>query len=155
MFGLIAGIVAGGAFVGFNIWEKMKFTKMNNLLKEQYKFVQMIDSSKNAVLFNALMAGIAVALGVINVDDLTNIGISIALISAFFGNILAAKTHRQVLFFEKGFSLDGVYTRFKSIQSITPIKKGKQYKVLLLNQNSVVLDKAAVAVLEELRKKKG
>jgi hypothetical protein len=155
MFGLIVGVVAGVAFIGFNIWEKMKFTKMNNLLKEQYKFVQMVDSSKNAVLFNALMGGVAVALGVVNVDDLTNIGISFALISAFIGNILAARTHRSVLFFEKGFSLDGVYTRFKSIQSITPIKKGKQHKILLLNQNSVVLDKAATAVLEELRKKKG
>lgn len=155
MIGLILGVVAGVAFIAFNIWEKMKFNKMNDLLKEQYKFVQLVDSSKNAVLFNALMAGLAVGLGVINVDDLTNIGITFALISAFIGNILAAKTHRQVLFFEKGFSLDGVYTRFKSIQSITPIKKGKQHKILLLNQNSVVFDKAATAVLEELRKKKG
>jgi hypothetical protein len=155
MIGLILGVVAGLAFIAFNIFEKFKFAKKVEALKEQYKFVQRVDSSKNAVLFNALMAGVAVALGVINVEDLTNIGISFALISAFIGNILAAQTHRQVFFFEKGFALDGVYNRFKSIQSITPIKKGKQHKVLLLNQNSIVLDKAAIEVLEELRKKKG
>ena len=155
MIGLVLGITAGAAFVGYNIYEKLKFDRLNNLLKEQYKFVQKVDSSKNAVLFNAVMAGIAVALGVVNVNDLTSIGISVALISSFFGNVLAARTHRQVLFFEKGFSLDGVYTRFKSIQSITPIKKGKQFKILLVNQTSIVLDKQAVEVLDSLRVKKG
>ena len=155
MFGLIAGSVAGIAFVVFNVYEKMKYTKMNDSLKEQYKFIQRVDSSKNAILLNAVMAGLSVALGLLNVDDLNNVGITIALICAFIGNILAAQTHRQVLFFEKGFSLDGVYTRFKSIQSITPIKKGKKSKVLLLNQTSIVLDQAALTVLEDLRKKKG
>lgn len=155
MVGLIVGVVAGIAFVGFNIYEKLKYTRLNNALKEQYKFVQKVDSSKNAVYFNAIMAGIAIALGVVNIEDLTNIGISFALISAFVGNVLAAQTHRQVLFFERGFSLDGIYTRFKSIQSVTPIKKGKQSKVLLVNQTSVVLDKQAVEVLNSLRVKKG
>ena len=155
MIGLIIGITAGAAFVGFNIYERLKFDRLNNSLKEQYKYVQKVDSSKNAVLFNAIMAGIAIALGVVNVSDLTNIGISVALISAFAGNILAAMTHRQVLFFEKGFSVDGVYTRFKSIQSLTPVKKGKQYKVLLLNQTSLMMDKNAVEVLNTLRAKKG
>jgi hypothetical protein len=155
MIGLLIGITAGAAFVGFNIYERLKFDRLNNSLKEQYKYVQKVDSSKNAVLFNAIMAGIAIALGVVNVSDLTNIGISVALISAFAGNILAAMTHRQVLFFEKGFSVDGVYTRFKSIQSLTPVKKGKQYKVLLLNQTSLMMDKNAVEVLNTLRAKKG
>jgi hypothetical protein len=155
MVGLILGITAGAAFVGFNIYEKLKYDRLNNSLKEQYKFVQKVDSSKNAVLFNAIMAGIAVALGVVNVNDPTSIGISVALISSFVGNVLAARTHRQVLFFERGFSLDGIYTRFKSIQSLTPIKKGKQFKVLLVNQTSIVLDKHAVEVLESLRVKKG
>lgn len=155
MIGLLIGITAGAAFVGFNIYERLKFDRLNNSLKEQYKYVQKVDSSKNAVLFNAIMAGIAIALGVVNVSDLTNIGISVALISAFAGNIIAAMTHRQVLFFEKGFSVDGVYTRFKSIQSLTPVKKGKQYKVLLLNQTSLMMDKNAVEVLNTLRAKKG
>jgi hypothetical protein len=155
MIGLLIGITAGAAFVGFNIYERLKFDRLNNSLKEQYKFIQKVDSSKNAVLFNAIMAGIAIALGVVNVEDLTNIGISVALISAFAGNMLAAMTHRQVLFFEKGFSVDGVYTRFKSIQSVTPVKKGKQSKVLLLNQTSLMMDKNAIEVLNTLRVKKG
>lgn len=154
MIGLIIGITAGAAFVGFNIYERLKFDRLNNSLKEQYKFIKKVDSSKNAVLFNAIMAGIAIALGVVNVSDLTNIGISVALISAFAGNIIAAMTHRQVLFFEKGFSVDGVYTRFKSIQSLTPVKKGKQFKVLLLNQTSLMMDKNAVEVLNTLKTKK-
>ena len=154
MIGLIIGITAGAAFVGFNIYERLKFDRLNNSLKEQYKFIKKVDSSKNAVLFNAIMAGIAIALGVVNVSDLTNIGISVALISAFAGNIIAAMTHRQVLFFEKGFSVDGVYTRFKSIQSLTPVKKGKQFKVLLLNQTSLMMDKNAVEVLNTLKAKK-
>jgi len=155
MIGLLLGIVAGAAFVGFNIYERFKYERLNNALKEQYKFVQKVDSSKNAVFFNASMAGIAVALGVVNVDDLNNIGISVALISAFAGNILAALNHRNVLFFEKGFSVDGVYTRYKSIQSLTSVKKGKQFKVLLLNQTSQMMDKNAVEVLNTLRNKKG
>ncbi len=154
MIGLLIGITAGAAFVGFNIYERLKYDRLNNSLKEQYKFIKKVDSSKNAVLFNAIMAGIAIALGVVNVSDLTNIGISVALISAFAGNILAAMTHRQVLFFEKGFSVDGVYTRFKSIQSLTPVKKGKQFKVLLLNQTSLMMDKNAVEVLNTLKAKK-
>lgn len=154
MLGLFIGIIAGSAFIVFNVYEKIKYTKKIDALKEQYKYVQRVNASQRAVLFNAIMAGLAVGLGAINLSDLTSVGISFALISAFIGNILAAQTHRNIVFFEKGFAHDGTYIRYKSIQSITPIKKGKKFKVLFLNQTSVVLDQETIRVLEECRKKK-
>lgn len=154
MLGLIFGIVGGVAFIAFNIYEKIKHTKKLAALKQQHTFVTTVYSSKNAMVFNAVMAGLAIGLGAINFTDLASIGISFALVCAFVGNVLASHTHRQVTFFDKGFAHDTNYVRYKSIQSITPQKNGKKFKVLFLNQTSVVLDKASWVVLEEQRKKK-
>lgn len=154
MLGLMLGILGGIAFIAFNVYEKIKHSKKIDALKQQHTYVTTVHSSKQSMTFNAVMAGLALGLGVFNVNDLASIGISFALVCAFIGNILASHTHRQVIFFDKGFAHDTNYIRYKSIHSITPLKKGKKFKVLFLNQTNVVLNKATIEVLEEQRKKK-
>ncbi len=151
-------VIAGGLFgAGYAIYRLVQYQKANKAVKEKFTESQIIDHVNYGMksgMFNAIMAGLSFSLVLASFDSPSIQALYLMIGGLFIGNVFDAYRIKRVFFTKTSFYTQQVSVRYKSINKITPKKRGKS-STLETNQKEVfVFPKTVIDKINEYSNKK-